>query len=640
MSTLSASGAWALGLRRRRAPPRSPGAALTGRGRYAPTAEGDEARLFGALKIAGDERRAARRAHRPRAGRRRRSGRSTPRPTSPCAASAGTFRASPRPSRGSRRAARSPTSRRRKGPNRIASPDLQRAEDAVDGPAGAQPPAPAALTGDLSFDRLRFADLAALALGPPQPARRGQGMVGGEIRRAAAGPARRRRAGPRRDAEPYRRARRAGLLDQPPFRQGAARSRRRSPCRSTAAPSRATRRCGAAARPRRSTGRWRSSPSPSTRPGFSGRIGGRLDFASTGRSPAALIAGLAGGGTAEFAGAALARSDPAALERVVGGGAGARGRDRRDQRRLPVRRRARQRRARDPRRSGAARAERRDDQARPDRLSSSARRGDADCELRPRAARRSRRGSRSRSGDRPQVLVGADRRARSSTVEDALDAPKRRIDVAALAAGLATQAIARESDRIATLEADIRERAFFNRRLKGERFLDRRNAEIEDWRAEQERLKGLAEHLAAQRAEEARLAAEKAAAEKAAAERARGREGGGGEGAAARRNASPAVRDGRRTSPDLPPAPRRAGGGASTRTRRAGRAPAPPPRPKPRPPRRATARRPPSRPQAASTDASRLGRSLARPFRGRRPCSADDRLASPRARVDLGGERR
>ena len=53
------------------------------------------------------------------------------------------------------------------------------------------------------------------------------------------------------------------------------------------------------------------------RAGFSGRIGAALDFASTGRSPAALINGLAGSGTVSFAGAALARSDPAALDRVV-----------------------------------------------------------------------------------------------------------------------------------------------------------------------------------------------------------------------------------------------------------------------------------------------------------------------------------
>ena len=42
-----------------------------------------------------------------------------------------------------------------------------------------------------------------------------------------------------------------------------------------------------------------------------------LDFASTGRSAAGLIAGLAGGGEVEFSGASLPRSDPAALDRVV-----------------------------------------------------------------------------------------------------------------------------------------------------------------------------------------------------------------------------------------------------------------------------------------------------------------------------------
>ena len=115
-------------------------------------------------------------------------------------------------------------------------------------------------------------------------------------------------------------------------------------------------------------------------------------------------------------------------------------------------------------------------------------------------------------------------------VENALEAPKRQLDVSSLSAALAAQAIARETDRIAALEADIRERAFFNRRLKGERFMDRRQKEIEDWRAEQARLKGLTEHLRdeeeAEKAAEleaaekkaAQAAADKAAAEKAAAE--------------------------------------------------------------------------------------------------------------------------
>ena len=191
------------------------------------------------------------------------------------------------------------------------------------------------------------------------------------------------------------------------------------------------------------------------------------------------------------------------------------------------------------------------------------------------------------------------------TVEDALDAPKRRIDVAGLAAGLATQAIARESDRIASLESDIRERAFFNRRLKGERFLDRRNAEIEDWRAEQERLKGLAEHLAAQRAEDARLAAEKAAAEKAAAEKAAAEKAAAekaaaekaaaDKAAAERAIASPEAPD---SAPDLPGPPAGASAGRDEVNPNAPQAglPAPPPRPRPRPP--AAQPAPPAEPTA------------------------------------------
>ena len=43
---------------------------------------------------------------------------------------------------------------------------------------------------------------------------------------------------------------------------------------------------------------------------------------------------------------------------------------------------------------------------------------------------------------------------------------ERRVDAAALASGLAAANIARDSERLAALDADIRERAFFNRRLK------------------------------------------------------------------------------------------------------------------------------------------------------------------------------
>ena len=79
-----------------------------------------------------------------------------------------------------------------------------------------------------------------------------------------------------------------------------------------------------------------------------------------------------------------------------------------------------------------------------------------------------------------------------------LDTPQRKIDDTSFAAGLAAQALARESDRIATLEADIRERAFFNREKKAWAFLTRRAAEVADYLAEAERIKARAEHDAAE----------------------------------------------------------------------------------------------------------------------------------------------
>jgi chemotaxis protein histidine kinase CheA len=84
-----------------------------------------------------------------------------------------------------------------------------------------------------------------------------------------------------------------------------------------------------------------------------------------------------------------------------------------------------------------------------------------------------------------------------------LDAPQRKIDDTGLAAGLAAQALARESDRIATLEADIRERAFFNREKKAWAFLDRRKVELADFVAEAERIKARAEHERAEAEAEA-----------------------------------------------------------------------------------------------------------------------------------------
>ena len=110
-----------------------------------------------------------------------------------------------------------------------------------------------------------------------------------------------------------------------------------------------------------------------------------------------------------------------------------------------------------------------------------------------------------------------------------LEAPKRQIDVSSLSAALAAQAIARETDRISTMEADIRERAFFNRRLKGERFMDRRQQEIQDWEVEQARLKGQAERLRRLRKRRKRPRPRRRR-RQSAADRSRGRESRAGEG--------------------------------------------------------------------------------------------------------------
>ena len=230
------------------------------------------------------------------------------------------------------------------------------------------------------------------------------------------------------------------------------------------------------------------------RTGFSGRIGGALDFASTGRSPAALINGLAGSGTVTFAGAALARSDPIALDRVV---AKAQTPDAPlDETNIAFAFSNELNRAPLAIPDGSA----------PLSLSAGVMKigpiklpegqGDdalsADLDLRTLTtqARFTLTSSASDlkfwSGSPPSAAV---------TIDNALEAPKRQIDISSLSAALAAQAIARETDRISTMEADIRERAFFNRRLKGERFMDRRQQEIQDWEVEQARLKGQAERL-------------------------------------------------------------------------------------------------------------------------------------------------
>jgi hypothetical protein len=67
-------------------------------------------------------------------------------------------------------------------------------------------------------------------------------------------------------------------------------------------------------------------------------------------------------------------------------------------------------------------------------------------------------------------------------------APTRDLDAGMFIASLTARALAREQARIEAFEADVRERAFFNRRLKGLAFMHQREKEIAAFDAEQARI--------------------------------------------------------------------------------------------------------------------------------------------------------
>ncbi|MBV9066970.1 MAG: hypothetical protein JO004_14555, partial [Methylobacteriaceae bacterium] len=112
------------------------------------------------------------------------------------------------------------------------------------------------------------------------------------------------------------------------------------------------------------------------------------------------------------------------------------------------------------------------------------------------------------TGPAPQISV---------TWTKLLSQPARRIDSSAFVAALAARAVQREAEHIQALEFDIKERAFFNRRLKWDRARqDERDREAaEHARAEQERI----EHE--RRAEQERVERERRAAAEAEAARRR-----------------------------------------------------------------------------------------------------------------------
>ena len=235
------------------------------------------------------------------------------------------------------------------------------------------------------------------------------------------------------------------------------------------------------------TGEASIEPVAVDQPALLGRIGGELTFAGSGDSLGALIGGLAGEGRIELRGAATPRLDPGALTRVLAraqsGDIGI------DETNVGYNLGLELDRAALPLPDGAASATLSAGVIHIGPLAISRAGGSATAsaafDLRAQSlaldvAFVEARGGKFWVGAPPAVDV---------SLTGALAAPARRIDAAPLAAGLAAQAIGRDTDRISALEADIRERAWFNRRLKAERYMRQREAELAAYEAEQARQK-------------------------------------------------------------------------------------------------------------------------------------------------------
>ena len=234
-------------------------------------------------------------------------------------------------------------------------------------------------------------------------------------------------------------------------------------------------------------GRLSIEPVVFDRPSFAGRVSGGLDFAATGQSASALVAGLAGAGHIRMSGVRIPRLDQGAVGRIV---EKARSPDypideTNIDHALDVEFGKQPLRIPDADAPAALTAgilhfgpfETRDagDEAKLD----------ASFDVRSfvleiRAAFTELQTTKFWSGAPPTVAV---------VLKGPLEAPARQIDSSLFVAGLSAQAIARETDRIAALESDIRERAFFNRRLKADQFLRRRELELEAYALEKARQK-------------------------------------------------------------------------------------------------------------------------------------------------------
>ena len=208
-----------------------------------------------------------------------------------------------------------------------------------------------------------------------------------------------------------------------------------------------------------------------------GSLDGHVDFTSTGASPAALVAGLAGTGTGRLENATIGHADPGAPARVIAEADAGNiyisendflGALRRELDKGPLVM---------PTRdfdvqlaAGAARFAAPDLTATVDlrKLSIEAR-----ALLGPDTL------PKDWSGQTPRLAV---------TWRGAWNAPQRDLDASAFVNLLATRAISREAARIDMLESDLRERAFFARRQRGLEFLRRREREIAAFVIEEARI--------------------------------------------------------------------------------------------------------------------------------------------------------
>ena len=206
--------------------------------------------------------------------------------------------------------------------------------------------------------------------------------------------------------------------------------------------------------------------------GLSARVGGTQDLAGSGATPAAVVASLAGTGSVTLVGATLARTDPEALARTVAALDKAQDLTDPDAPAIDVddvRQALGTQLDRGPLRLG--------DQTAPATLAAGVLRAgplhaesprwaaDADLTLDLRSL-----DLQSKTRLRTREL-GTDRKSDVAEVVSILAgplgaAPQRDLDATSLVNVIQARAIARDQERIEVMQQDIRERAFFNRRLR------------------------------------------------------------------------------------------------------------------------------------------------------------------------------